>query len=489
MDYETAQIRASKRGESRKWNPMILGHFIEHFHNQVYGGVVDPCSKLADEHGFRLDVIEAMKELRPTIVRWPGGNFVSDYHWYEAVGAERLPSYNKAWRVSEPNTFGTDEFIEWCRRLDCEPYICTNAGSGTPEEMSNWLEYCNGVLDTRYANMRRKSGYDRPHAVKYWGIGNESYADFQIGAKTIGEWGPYVAEAAKMMRSVDDTIVLSAAAVPDTEWTLSLLRHAGRYLDLVSIHGYWDDLEHEDNPADYMTSILRSDEPGKMIAAAREVIGIAGLDGQIQIAFDEWNLRGWHHPRGTHEEKIKARDRNDRAETYSMADALFTASFLNACLRNSDIVSMANVSPSINARGPLYVHADGIVRRSTFHVLKAYNEQLKPWIGSTTVTGPSLKHNNVEIATIEALTSFEGSARNLFIVNRHPGKAMLCDLYFDDVRLEGHQSAIVVSGPTADSYNSVDAPDVVTKRVETLENTGGGYRIPPHSLCVIEVPF
>ncbi|MCZ7889468.1 MULTISPECIES: hypothetical protein [Agrobacterium] len=199
---KTTEIKTSREG-ARSWNRMILGHFVEHFHNQVYGGVYDPGSALADEAGFRLDVIEALKELSPPIVRWPGGNFVSDYHWYEAVGQDRTPSFNKAWRVPEPNTFGTDEFIEWCRRLGCEPYICTNAGSGTPEEMSNWLEYCNGTYETRYADMRRRARYAQPHAVKYWGIGNESYADFQIGAKTIAEWGPYVAEAAKMMRSVD----------------------------------------------------------------------------------------------------------------------------------------------------------------------------------------------------------------------------------------------------------------------------------------------
>ncbi|WP_167315896.1 alpha-L-arabinofuranosidase C-terminal domain-containing protein [Rhizobium leguminosarum] len=483
-----AQVRASKQQESRRWNPMILGHFVEHFHNQIYGGVFDPGSHLADDRGFRLDVIEALKELRPPIVRWPGGNFVSDYHWYEAVGANRLPSYNKAWRVAEPNTFGTDEFIEWCRRLNCEPYICTNAGSGTPEEMSNWLEYCNGHLETRYANLRRKSGYERPHAVKYWGIGNESYADFQIGAKTIGEWGPYVAEAAKMMRSVDDTIVLSAAAVPDTEWTLNLLKHAGRYLDLVSIHGYWDDLEHHDEPSDYLTAVLRSHEPEKMIDGAREIIALAGLEGQIQIAFDEWNLRGWHHPRGTHEEKIRARDRNDRAETYTMADALFTASFLNSCLRNSDIVSMANVSPSINARGPLYVHGGGVVRRSTFYVLKAYNDHLKPWIGSTSVNGPTLRHAGAEIATIEALTSSDGASRNLFIVNRDPHDAILCELYFDNHRLDGDRVVTVISGLTADSFNTVEAPDMVSPRAQPLVRQGGGYYIPPHSLCVLEVP-
>jgi alpha-N-arabinofuranosidase len=483
---KTTEIKISREG-ARTWNRMILGHFVEHFHNQVYGGLYDPGSPLSDETGFRVDVINALKELSPPIVRWPGGNFVSDYHWYEAVGQDRTPSFNKAWRVPEPNTFGTDEFIDWCRRLGCEPYICTNAGSGTPEEMSNWLEYCNGTFETRYADMRRRAGYEQPHAVKYWGIGNESYADFQIGAKTIAEWGPYVAEAAKMMRSVDDTIVLSAAAVPDVDWTMSLLKHAGKYLDLVSIHGYWDDLEHVDEPADYLTAVLRSNGPREMIASTRDVIAKAGLEGKIKIAFDEWNLRGWHHPRGTATEKIDARDRNDRAETYTMADALFTASFFNACLENSDVVEMANVSPSINARGPLYVHRDGVVRRSTFHVMKLYHDLLLENVGMASAVTYELEHNGKSIPAVEVLFSYEGDDAKVFIINRDPSETAPCSILLDGHQIEGERLADVVTGPSVDSFNSIEAPEVVSKRSVKLSPVNGLYSIPPHSVCVMSL--
>jgi alpha-N-arabinofuranosidase len=293
---QSTTIVADSRFGRQAWDPMIFGHFIEHFHTQVSGGIYNPGHRLSDENGFRTDVIEAARELRLPIMRWPGGNYVSDHHWHEAVGPDREPSYNKAWRVEEPNTFGTDEFVSWCGLVGCEPYICTNGGNGTPEEMSNWVEYCNGTHNTRYANMRRRFGNEAPFAVKYWGIGNESYGDWQIGVKRVAEWGPYVAESAKMMRAVDEDIVLSAAAVPDTEWTHALLREAGRHLDLVSIHGYWDRLSQVETPSDYMTAIMQSGSPAEMIAAARGVIGAAGFDGKIRIAFDEWNLRGWHHP-------------------------------------------------------------------------------------------------------------------------------------------------------------------------------------------------
>ena len=126
-----------------KRDEMIYGHFIEHFHRQIYGGVYEPDSPLADEDGFRRDVLEAMKKIKVPILRWPGGCFVSSYHWKEAVGAKRTPMFDKSWRVEDPNTFGTDEYIKLCRKVGCEPYICTNAGTGTAEEMSDWVEYCN----------------------------------------------------------------------------------------------------------------------------------------------------------------------------------------------------------------------------------------------------------------------------------------------------------------------------------------------------------
>ena len=132
--------------DSVRFDRMIFGQFLEHFHRQVYGGVFEPGSPLSDERGFRIDVIEALRELRVPIVRWPGGCFVSAYHWKEGVGPARRPVYDKAWYVEEPNTFGTDEFVAWCRAIGAEPYICTNAGSGDEEEMSDWVEYCNGSL-------------------------------------------------------------------------------------------------------------------------------------------------------------------------------------------------------------------------------------------------------------------------------------------------------------------------------------------------------
>jgi len=325
---------------ARGYSPMIFSGFLEHFHDQVYGGVFDPGSPLSDEKGFRKDVVAAMKELRLAAVRWPGGCFVSGYHWKGGVGKNRKPCDDMAWGVKEPNTFGTDEFVEWCRRVGCEPYICTNAGNGTPEEMRDWVEYCNQTQG-QFARTRIGGGHVQPLNVKLWSVGNENWGGHEIGAKSITEWGPFVRQSAAMMKAADPSIKLTAAALPNRQWTLPLLKAAGEYLDYVSIHSYWLPLWQTNATPDYLACIMQSEGPEKAIADTIGVLDEAGCRGRIQIAFDEWNLRGWHHPGfprkavsnyGDPEviKLVKARDKNSMASQYTMADALFSASYLNA---------------------------------------------------------------------------------------------------------------------------------------------------------------
>ena len=135
----TKRVLIDTKSPLKKYDPMIFGGFIEHFQDQIHGGLFEPGSPLSDERGFRKDVVAAMKELKLSVVRWPGGCFVSGYHWKDGVGKTRTPVPDPVWGVTDPNTFGTDEFVEWCRLVGCEPYICTNAGNGTPREMKEWV--------------------------------------------------------------------------------------------------------------------------------------------------------------------------------------------------------------------------------------------------------------------------------------------------------------------------------------------------------------
>lgn len=474
---------------NKPYDRMIFGQFLEHFHRQVYGGVFDPGSPLADADGFRTDVIAALRELRIPVVRWPGGCFVSAYHWRNGVGPQRQASYDKAWRVEDPNTFGTDEFVAWCRKIEAEPYICTNAGTGTPEEMSDWVEYCNLPAAGPWAQLRQANGHAAPHNVRYWSIGNENYGDWEIGAKTAGEWGRFVAESAKMMKRVDPSIRLLAAALPDVDWTLNLLREAGSYLDMVSIHGYYDPLWQKDDPSDYATCVVRSGQVEDAIRLTEQIIGVAGFAGKLGIAFDEWNLRGWHHPTGNAPEAIQARDRNDINSTYTMADAVFSAGFLNTCLHHADTVWMANMAPVVNTRGPLFVHPNGIVRRTTFHVLAMYANLLGDRVSDAFVDSSLFEHAGMSTPALDAVaTCDQGQIRwRLALVNRLPDHELLCKVVMAGSPLQGTHHATVLSGESPDAYNDIDVPDRVVPQEIEITTADGAISLPAHSVMILDV--
>ena len=481
------------------YSPMIFGGFLEHFGRQVYGGVFEPGSPLSDENGFRQDVIEALRELKVPIVRWPGGCYVSGYHWEDGVGRERIPTDDMAWGVVEPHTFGTDEFVALCRRLEWEPYICNNAGNGTVEEMKSWVAYCN-ASEGRNAQLRKECGHDRPHNVTVWSIGNENWGEHEIGYKPIEQWAPLVLEAAKEMKAVDPHIQLSAATLPNREWTLPLLELAGPYLDYISIHSYWLGLWGENRMPDYLTCIMESEGPEAVIADTVDVLEESGYRGRIKIAFDEWNLRGWHHPGFPRKEVqdysdpevielVAAREKNLIPSQYTMADALFTASFFNACLRHADDVEMANVAPLVNTRGPLHVHPAGIVRRSHFHAFAMYANLLGNRVVDADIEAEPLAHGDRSIPVVDAIVTVDdaGKTWSVALVNRHPSEAVTCRIGIAGKVLEGPYEATVLRGDSTDAYNDIEQPDRVAPERTQLTFKNGVAALQPHSLTVVKV--
>ena len=499
-------------------NPMLYGHFLEHFQRQIYGGVYDPASRFADEDGFRTDVLEAIRNLKPSIIRWPGGCFVSAYDWHFGVGKERIPTYDKAWRVEESNEFGTDEYVKFCRKVGCEPYICTNAGTGTPQEMSNWVEYCNLKNMGRFARERIANGYEEPHAVKFWSIGNENWGAHEIGAKTAEEWGYLVQESAKMMLRVDPTLELSAAAIASLDWNIALLKRAGSYLDWISIHDYWMGAHDGVTFPDYDSIILRTGEDlSQNIDRVRAILTAMGLEKKIKIAYDEWNLRGWYHPyvmdlwnrddkrnedEARYNEIINERCKNDVNSVYTMADAVFSACFLNTCLRNCDIVQMACFSPVVNTRGAIFTHEDGIVLRPQYFVFQLYANLMKQtvldiWTEDVpTVThlcdaegnmGPGIgaapEEKAVELVDVVVTCDEDGYA--IAAVNKDACHSHSFDLSLLDGQLKAMRLH-TVNGPRADSYNDIDRREVGISTTDWMPFTGS-ITLAPHSVNVIEL--
>ena len=477
---------------------MIFGHFLEHFHRQVYGGVYDPGSHLADENGFRRDVIEALRKIKTPVIRWPGGCFVSAYPWKKGVG-ERVPYYDKAWRVEEPNSFGTDEFIAFCREVGAAPFICTNAGSGRPEEMSDWVEYCN--LDIgEWAALRRANGHEDPFKVPYWSIGNENWGRGEIGAKTADEWARFAHESAKMMKRVDHTIELSVASIPDLDWNTKVLREAGDLLDWVSIHGYWS---HASDDGVFETSydniIVRAFQPEERIVTTKHILGSLGYLGEIRIAFDEWNLRTWCHPNlmtfGAADHAVM--DKNDINSNYNMADAVFTACFLNSCLRHCDVVGMANFSPVVNTVGAIFTHADGIVLRPTFHVFDLFANYSYEEIVHSALASPSfavaiddgaaqsVKHLDAVVTRDPA-----SGALGIVLVNLHGEDAITCRIRGLGARRFGSATVRTVNGDSVGAYNDIDQPDDVAieeRQLSDVDRRDFTLDCPAHSVSVLNL--
>lgn len=479
------------------YSRMIFGGFLEHFDRQVYGGVFEPGSPLADEKGFRRDVIEALRELKVPVVRWPGGCYVSGYHWESGVGKQRKPTDDMAWGVIESNAFGTDEFVELCRVCGWQPYICNNAGNGTVQEMRNWVEYCNGN-EGKYAQLRKDNGFAGPRNVNIWSIGNENWGQHEIGYKPIEQWAPLVLEAAKEMKAADPRIQLSAAALPGEQWMVPLLKTAGQYLDFISIHGYWLGLWQKNDMPDYLTCIMQSEEPEKLITNCVRVLAESGYRGRIKIAFDEWNLRGWHHPgfpRKTVQDYadpevirlVGERKKNDIPSQYTMADALFSASLLNACLRHAEDVGMANIAPLVNTRGPLFVHPKGIVRRTHFHAMAMHANELENRVGRVEVKSDALKKGKASIPVVDAVATVNesGDSWAIAMVNRHPDKQAACTVRMKDTVLEGEHAALVLTGDSPDSYNDIESPNRVVPKRTAMTFAKGVTHLPPHSLTIV----
>ncbi|MBO4356412.1 MAG: alpha-N-arabinofuranosidase, partial [Clostridia bacterium] len=386
--------------------------------------------------------------------------------------------------------------VKLCKKIGCEPYICTNAGSGTQEDMSDWVEYCNLKDQGFWAKNRISNGYKEPHGIKYWSIGNENYGAWEIGAWTSSQWGLLVKEAAKMILKVDSTIQLSAAALTDPSWNYNLLKEAGQYLRWISVHGYWagsnDSYEH------IMT--LTEDAISDRIDQSRATLVSMGLEKKIKISFDEWNLRFWYHPRSlesfytdeplTEDDIITPRNLNDKNSIYTMSDAIFSACFLNTCLKNCDIIGMACFSPVVNTRGAIFTHKDGIVLRPTYYVFDLFSNYLKSTVlNSWRIDSEKISFEDrgkvSEINAIDAVATYKDGEFAISAVNRDKDYSHILELDMTDTPVK-EMRIHTLNGDSADSYNDIDRTEVSVKTTE-WKPFEPVIKLEAHSVNVIEI--
>ncbi|NIS34846.1 MAG: alpha-L-arabinofuranosidase, partial [Actinobacteria bacterium] len=226
----------------------LFGTFVEHLGRCVYTGIYEPSHPSADEHGFRRDVAELVRQLGPTVVRYPGGNFVSGYRWEDGVGPreQREPFLDLAWRTIEPNEVGVDEFLQWCERMDLEPMMAVNLGTRGVDAAAALVEYCNGEAGSRWADLRVANGRAEPYGVKLWCLGNEMDGPWQVGHKDADDYGKLAAAAGRAMKLVDPSIELVACGSSSMDmptfgsWERTVLSHCIEVVDHISMHAYYE---------------------------------------------------------------------------------------------------------------------------------------------------------------------------------------------------------------------------------------------------------
>jgi alpha-N-arabinofuranosidase len=464
-------------------NRNVFGGFVEHLGRCVYGGLHEEGSPLADARGFRKDVLGLLRELRLGVLRWPGGNFVSNYHWADGIGPldarPRRPEL--AWGGEESNRFGTDEFIAYCAELGTDPYICLNMGTGSLEEALAWVEYCNGAGDTAWARRRRENGGDAPFGVRYWGLGNEMYGDWQVGALSAEEYVRTATRWARAIKMLDpDAVLVSCGMTGWSEWDRVVIDGMAPLVDLHSLHIYT-------GSDDYWTNVLQPHQAERAIRCARALIERAAYLKKIatppRIAYDEWNV--WFRTRdGALEER------------YTFSDALAVATYLNIFVRNCDWVQMANLAQMVNAIAPIVTTHETAAVQPIYYPVLLHAQAALDVAADVRVDGPTVAPLHGEhrsrwphtvadlgpftLVDAAATTSAARDSLALTLVNRNPDQPETVEIVLRDLAFEG---ALTVRTVTAEQAGQArELPDVEGVQMREGTETPHGGR------CVLNLP-
>jgi len=349
----------------------LYGSFIEHIGRAVYQGIYEPGHPSADEQGFRTDVIELVKDLDVPIIRYPGGNFVSGYKWEDGVGPkEKRPArLELAWFATETNQFGTNEFVDWVKKVNSEVMMAVNLGTKGPDEARALVEYCNHPGGSYWSDLRKSHGYNDPHNIKVWCLGNEMDGPWQMGHKTAAEYGRIACETAKMMKWTDPGIELVACGSSGRfmptypAWEAEVLEHTYEHVDYISLHTY---LGNGQNKLDeFLAAPMGMGYFIDSVSAACDYIKAKTRSKKtIYLSYDEWNV--WYHAPTLPEERWSvAAPINE--DIYNMADALVVGAMLIELMNHADRVKMACLAQLVNVIAPVMTVNGGPAWKQTIY--------------------------------------------------------------------------------------------------------------------------
>lgn len=470
--------------------PRLFGTFVEHMGRSVYGGLFERGDPRSDDEGFRTDVLSLVRELGATIVRYPGGNFVSGYRWEDGIGpiADRPTRLDAAWHSLETNKIGLHEFAGWAKRAGLELMLAVNLGTRGIAEAAELLEYANVAGGTTRADERRANGAIEPFGVRVWCLGNEMDGPWQIGHKTADEYGRLAAETARMMRFIDPEVELVVAGSSSMqmptfgEWERTVLRHTAELIDHVSVHAYYEEVEGD--VESFLASAVGLD---RYIDAVADLIDAVttelGIDRTIGISVDEWNVwyqRHWNDV----DKELAATGGWPTAprlleDEYSVTDGVVVGSLLISLLRHADRVSMASMAQLVNVIAPIRSEP-GIPawRQTTF-----FPFQLTARLARGSVLRPKIVSSEYEssvygtVAVVDAVATWNpGGELVIFVVNRHADRSVAVEM---DVAapLLGLVSAETLTSPEGGdrhSTNSADSQPVGLRSLDGVTAAAGG---------------
>ncbi|MBK9394648.1 MAG: alpha-N-arabinofuranosidase [Uliginosibacterium sp.] len=408
----------------------VFGTFVEHLGRCVYTGIYEPEHPTADSSGFRQDVMALTRELGATIVRYPGGNFMSGYNWEDGVGPKesRPKRLDLAWYSTETNQVGTNEFVDWCRKVGAEPMFGVNLGTRGPDEARHLLEYCNHPGGTALSDLRRSHGYENPHDIKFWCLGNEMDGPWQICMKTPEEYGRIALETAKLMRFVDPTIQLAACGSSMWDmptygvWEDTVLEHCFEHVDYLSLHSYFQN--PTDSTEEFFGNIEVTDRFIKQtVAIADAVAARKHSNRKIMLSFDEWNV--WYKARGIEDLRKPGWPVAPRLleEVYNHEDALVVGGALIVMMNNCDRVKVACLAQLVNVIGPIMTEPGGPAWRQTIFYPFAqaarfgHGRVLRPVIDSPAYEAKTF--DEIPYLCASVVDDPESGRTTVFALNRH----------------------------------------------------------------------
>jgi alpha-N-arabinofuranosidase len=416
----------------------LFGSFIEHLGRAIYTGIYEPGHPLADKRGFRLDVIDLIRELDVPTVRYPGGNYVSSFNWEDSVGPVELRPrrLDLAWRSVEPNLFGLNEFMEWTKTVGTEPMMAINLGTRGVEEARNLVEYCNHPGGSYWSDLRKSHGVAEPHGIKLWCLGNEMDGPWEVGQKTADEYGRIAYETAKALKLFDPSIQLIACGSSNNhmptfpDWERTVLEHCYDSVDYLSLHSYYGNPDN-DLPT-FLASSIEMDSFIKSVVSTCDFVKAKKRSSKIMyLSFDEWNV--WFHSRAA-DEKVQPWQFAPSLleDIYTFEDALVVGTLLITLLRNSNRVKIACLAQLVNVIAPIMTVKNGPAWRQTIYypflhaskygrgtVLELKVES--PWYDNR-------QYGDVPFIEATAVENRERGELTLFVVNRSIGEVVDLEL-------------------------------------------------------------